>query len=74
MTDAPWNRCTCPPDITVVSRELRSWFGMFDAEAERAKANAQAAVHRRKYSNEQLPDEIAHDKRRKGNGNGRQSG
>ena len=73
MTD-PTHRSAIPPDFLIISQALRNWHGMFDAAAERVKVNAQAAEHRRKYGADQSPDEVAHAKRRNGNGNGRSSG
>ena len=70
--DASGRRCVAPPDGMVISWELRKWYGMFDVDEERAKANAQAKAHRLRYGNEQLSDDIAHDKRRKGNRMGKQ--
>ncbi len=72
--DASGRRCTRPPDSMIISWELRKWFNLYDADDERAKAIEQGAAHRKKYGAERLADDIAHDKRRKGNRHARQSG
>jgi len=59
--DRSGRRCVCPPDFVVISWELRKWFGLYDAEAAREKANADGAAHRKKYGMEKLPDAITHD-------------